>query len=105
MYDEVIELGKVTFTKNKYAQEDETTEWREVFAEVNSVSRSEFYSASMANIRPSIVFVLADYYDYDDERMIRYHGKTYDVIRTYRSKDGTELEITAEMREKDGNRS
>lgn len=105
MYDEVIELGKVTFTKNKYAQEDETIEWREVFAEVNSVSRSEFYSASMANIRPSIVFVLADYYDYDDERMIRYRGKTYDVIRTYRSKDSTELEITAEMREKDGNRS
>lgn len=105
MYDHIIELGSITYTQNAYGQEVEAKTWKEVFAEVRSVSRSEFYSAAMSGIRPTIVFALADYYDYDDEKIIRYDGKTYDVIRTYRRADYDELEITAEMRERDGNRS
>lgn len=105
MYDHIIELGTVSHTQNDYGQEQETVTWKEVFADVRSVSRSEFYSAAMANIRPTVIFALADYYDYDDERIIRYNGKTYDVIRTYIRGGETEIEITAEMRERDGNRS
>lgn len=104
MYDAIIELGRINYTQNAYGQEVETKVWKEVFAEVRSVSRQEFYSAAMAGIRPTIVFALADYYDYSDEKIIRYDGKTYDVIRTYTGARGTEMEITAEMRERDGNR-
>lgn len=105
MYDHIIELGRITYTQNAYGQEVETKVWKEVFADIRSVSRQEFYSAAMSGIRPTVVFALADYYDYDDEKIIRYDGKTYDVIRTYRRADFDELEITAEMRERDGNRT
>ena len=104
MYDAIIKLGSVIYTQNAYGQEVEEKVWKEVFAEVRSVSRQEFYSAAMAGIRPTIVFALADYYDYDNEKIIWYDGKTYDVIRTYSSGEDTEIEITAEMRERDGNR-
>lgn len=104
MYNEIIKLGRLAYTRNAIGQEKESVAWKEVFADVRSVSRAEFYSAAMANIRPSIVFAIADYYDYEDEKVIWYDGKTYDVIRTYRAGNSTELEITAEMRERDGNR-
>ena len=105
MYDHIIELGGVTYRQNYYGQQIETVEWRKVFAEVKSVRQSEFYSAAMANIRPTCVFVLADKDDYRDEKQIRYNGRTYDVIRTYVGRDSYRLEITAEMRERDGNRT
>lgn len=104
MYNDIIEFGSIKYDRNKYGQEIETVEWREVYAEVMSVSRSEFYSAAMANIRPTYVFAIADKDDYQDEKQIRYNGITYDVIRTYRGRDSYRLELTAEMRERDDNR-
>lgn len=105
MYSDIIKFGSVKYEKNRYGQEIETVEWREVYAEVMSVSRAEFYSASMANIRPTCVFAIADKDDYKDEKQIWYNGITYDVIRTYRGRDSYRLEITAEMRERDDNRT
>ena len=90
MYNDIIEFGRIKYTKNEYGQEKETIEWREVYAEVTSVSRSEFYAAAMA---------------YQNEKVVRYQGLTYDVIRTYHALDNYRLEITAEMRERDGNRT
>lgn len=104
MYNDIIELGQISFSRNSIGQETENTEWRRVYADVRSVHRTEFYSAAMANIRPNVVFAMADNYEYNDERVIRWNGKTYDVIRTYAGRSGTEIEIVAEMREKDGNR-
>ena len=105
MYNDIIKFGSVKYEKNRYGQEIETVEWREVYAEVMSVSRAEFYSASMANIRPTCAFAIADKDDYQDEKQIWYNGITYDVIRTYRGRDSYRLEITAEMRERDDNRT
>ena len=104
MYDHIIEFGHITYEKNDYGQEQESIEWKPVFADVMSVSRAEFYSAAMANMRPTCVFAIADIDDYNDERVIRFNGKTYDVVRTYRNQDSYRLEITAEMRERDNNR-
>lgn len=104
MYNDIIEFGNVTYSRNEYGQEIRETVWREVFAEVMSVSRSEFYAAAMANIRPTCVFAIADKDDYQNERVIRHRGITYDVIRTHCKVGEYRLEITAEMRERDGNR-
>ena len=38
MYNDIIEFGRIKYTKNEYGQEKETIEWREVYAEVTSVS-------------------------------------------------------------------
>ena len=105
MYNDIIELGSVSYTQNDYGQEKETTTWREVYADVMSVSRSEFYAAAMANIRPTCIFAIADKDDYRNEKIIRYQGITYNVIRTHHKIGNYRLEITAEMRERDGNRA
>lgn len=64
-----------------------------VFAEIRSVSRSEYYQAESANIHPELVFRLADYTDYNGEKVFVYNGERWRVIRTYTN--GQTLEITA----------
>lgn len=64
---------------------------RDVFAGLRSVARSEFYQAQAAGYKPELVFVLADYLDYDDESLVKHDGKLFRVLRTYRA--GQELEI------------
>lgn len=66
---------------------------RQVFAEVKSVTRTEFYQASNAGITPEAVFVLTDEADYHGEKVIEYAGHRWQVIRTYTI--GQSLEITA----------
>jgi SPP1 family predicted phage head-tail adaptor len=105
VYNELIEFGSIHYTKNAAGQEIEEKEWREVYAKVLSVKRTEFYAAAMANIRPECVFRIPDRDEYRNEKVIRYKGVTYDVIRTYGKPGEKPLEITAEMRERDGNRT
>lgn len=78
---------------------------REVFCGIRSVARSEFYQAEATGYKPELVFVLADYYDYEDETLVEYDGKRYRVIRTYRTGQALELVVTkasAEEAEWDG---
>ena len=78
---------------------------REIFCGIRSVTRSEFYQANATGYTPSMVFVLADYYDYEEETLVEYDGKRYRVIRTYRTGQALELVVTkasAEEAEWDG---
>ena len=65
---------------------------REVFCGLRSVGHAEFYEAHATDYHPELKFVLADYYDYNNETLVKYDGTLYRVIRTYRT--GQELEIT-----------
>lgn len=66
----------------------------EVFCNVKSVSRSEFYNAATAGLKPSLVFVIHDY-EYNNEETVEFENNRYKVIRTYR-KNIEELELTCE---------
>lgn len=95
MMDDVISLiSQDSFVVNEAGDSlpEETT--RTVFCEVKSVGMSESYKGLGVGLNPSIKFVLADYYDYNDERIIEYNGKRYNVIRTFQN--GEQLEIVAE---------
>lgn len=65
---------------------------RDVFSTENSIGTKEFYQASSNGMKPEIKFVLADYLDYNDEKLIEYNCNRYKVLRTYRN--GQKLEIT-----------
>lgn len=65
-----------------------------VFCKVNSISRNEFYNASMAGLKPSIIFTIHPY-EYNDEEQIKFDEKDYKVMRTY-LKNTEELELTCE---------
>lgn len=92
MYNEVIELLDSDNTSNDIGdviKSDITG--KEVFVEVKSISQSEFYQAQASGLRPEIKFKLKDYYDYNDEKHVKYNDFIYEVIRTFRN--GIELEL------------
>lgn len=67
---------------------------RTVFASQRSIGQSEFYEASAHDFYPEKKFVLADYLEYNNERLVEHNGQRYRVLRTFRT--GQELELVVE---------
>jgi len=96
MCNEVITLKQESTTVNEYGDRVKTYTSRNVYAEVKSVGQSEFYQAQATGLKPEIKFVIADYLDYQGEKVISYcpfNGVTedYTVLRTYRNKVNLEI--------------
>lgn len=53
------------------------------YCRINSVTRSEFYTAREHGIEPLFTFALSEYADYNGEKIVEYNGKRYRVIRSY----------------------
>ena len=68
---------------------------RMVFCTVSSVNRTEYYNALNVGVQPSYVFSLALAEDYQGERVVKYNGIKYRVVRTYITDDDG-IEITVE---------
>lgn len=92
MYNEVIQLRSYTESVNDYGIPTRTTNDRTVFAQLKSIGQSEFYQAAADGLKPELKFILADYYDYQNEKEVVYNSKVYSVLRTYR--DQNKIEIT-----------
>lgn len=93
MYNEIAELGKEKLTKDEYLNEIQSFEWTEVFCRRASIGQQEFYSSAVVSLKPEFKLILADYYDYDNQKIVRYDGKLYDVIRTFIAKNTIELTV------------
>lgn len=96
MFDDIIKLMADTETTDYYGDPVKVYTERTLFAEVKSISQTEFYQAQALGLKPEIKFVIADFIDYKGEMKLKYtpFGGTeqiYDVLRTYRDK--TNLEI------------
>lgn len=79
----VICLLNKTVSKSKTGfQRRNTDSGREVIAQQGGVNRSEFYKAAAVGMTPSVVFIVSES-DYQEERLIRFDGKLYRVIRSY----------------------
>lgn len=88
---DVLTLIKTTYTNDLLGIPQETTSERDVFCNVESVTRAEFFDAGRNGLNPSLMFnVFAG--DYDGEQELRYKGKAYSVYRTYFTQ-GNEVEI------------
>lgn len=70
-----------------------------VFAEIQSVRQKEFYLALNDGIQPEYVFVLTDYADYNDQKLIRWNDILWDVVRTYTPVNGQTIELTVKKHE------
>jgi SPP1 family predicted phage head-tail adaptor len=93
MYNDRIKLLSSVNATDSYGDTVQVLTTREVFAEVKSVGMKEKYEALAVGLNPEIKFVLADYYDYGDEELLEWNGKTYKILRTYR--DGIRIELIA----------
>lgn len=70
-----------------------------VFAEIQSVRQKEFYLALNDGIQPEYVFVLTDYADYNNQKLIRWNDLLWDVVRTYTPVNGQTIELTVKKHE------
>ena len=100
MRADVIDL--ITENRSAHGVHDTVTEEaRTVYCTVRSVTRNEFYNALNAGVQPEYVFVLALAEDYQGERIVRYRGQRYRVVRTYMTDDDG-IEITCERSDVNG---
>lgn len=96
MYNDIIGLGTPVTETDDRGNEVTECEFRDVFCKVKSITRTEFYQAAVTDYKPSIAFEIADYFDYNNERIILYNGEKYEVIRTYRADVGSKLGLVAQ---------
>lgn len=73
-----------------------TTTERDVFCQVESVTRAEFFDAGRNGLNPEYRFAVF-FGDYNGERTVRYNGKMYGVYRTYHARNDV-LELYVERK-------
>lgn len=93
MYDDVIKLLKTKSTITATGDTVETLVENEVFAQVKSIGMTETYEAYAVGLKPTCTFVLADYFDYDGEKLVDFEGVRYEVLRTYKAQNQTSFEL------------
>lgn len=94
---EVITLIAQNFTQDSLnvPRELSTTE-RDVFAQVQNVTGSEWFEGGRNGLNPEYRFTLFKY-DYDGEQIVRYKDAEYSVYRTYERRTD-EIELYCEKR-------
>ena len=101
--DDVIYLVKTKYEADEYLNQIAIEEERQVFCQVQTVSRNEFYQAAQADMHPEFIFVLSHFMDYMGEKIVKYtdwmgmEHKLY-VTRAYRRPGGDAVELTCEER-------
>ena len=65
----------------------------EVYAEILSISQTEFYQAQTSDKKPEIKFKITDYMDYNGQKYLIHNDVRYKIMRIYKTKSN-ELEIT-----------
>lgn len=93
---DVITLVSQAYTKNEYGVQVPTESRREVFAQVDSVTASEFFEGGRNGLNPEYRFTMFAG-DYDGERVVEYQGSTYAIYRTYVARDD-DIELYAERK-------
>lgn len=95
MYESTaILLGKPTATYDDYGNEILTYTEKEVFCRMRSVYQSEFYNAAQLGIQASIVLILSNRVDYENEKEVIFNGIYYDVVRADWANEGDSVSLT-----------
>lgn len=92
----VIKLIAETKTKNEYGVFETQTTSREVYAQVQSITRTEFFDAGRNGLNPEFEFTMF-FGDYEGEKVVEYNGNTYAVYRTYQGRNDT-IELYVERK-------
>lgn len=80
--DTVIKLLETTKERDNRGVWRETLTPREVFAQIHSVTRSEFFEGGRNGLNPEFQFTVFQG-DYNGESVCEYEGRTYAIYRTY----------------------
>lgn len=97
MFNECIKLVKEIKVTDEYGDQTITRSERVVFAELKSIGQSEFYQAQALGLKPEVKFILPDYLEYDNEKIIIFQDfgqekeEEYTVLRTFRNNNLLEI--------------
>ena len=92
----VINLVAEEKTKNEYGVYETTQTKRQVYCQVLSVTRSEFFEAGRNGFNPEFEITMF-FGDYNGEQVVEYNGKTYAVYRVYQGRNDT-IELYVERK-------
>lgn len=95
MFEEEIELGDLVEVI-EYGEVMKSMKWTHRLAKRLDDSRSEFYQASRAGLRPEITFAIHDF-EYSNEEYVRHDGNEYSIVRAAKRGDLRELVCTAKV--------
>lgn len=91
--DSVANLIAEEISVNEIGQEQKAETARQVFCRTRAITRSEFYAAANAGLKPEAVLVLSSAKDYAGERHVEWEGTRYTVMRTYQPEGSDSLEL------------
>ena len=69
-------------TQDEYGRWVATPTAKEVFCQVDSITRAEFFDGGRNGLNPELKFTMF-FGDYNGESVVEYAGNTYSVYRTY----------------------
>lgn len=91
-FSDRIKLRSVEAGVDSDGYPTETVQETDVWANVKSATRSEFYAANAVGINVSLV-VEVHIEDWNNQTQVVHNGKVYDVVRAYQKGLGT-VELT-----------
>ena len=95
--DAVLILVGKTRTQDEYGMWKEAPTERQIFCQVESVTRAEFFDGGRNGLNPEFQFtVFAG--DYAGETVCKYEDKQYGIYRTYRVPGTDYMELYAERK-------
>ena len=92
----MITLYADTVTYDDYGVAKKVRTGKDVYAKVDSVTRSEFFEAGRSGLNPEYRITMF-FGDYSGETVVGYRGKMYSVYRTYQAKTDV-LELYVERK-------
>lgn len=93
---EILTLISETKVQDANGVWQTTRQERDVFCQVDSVTRAEFFDAGRNGLNPEYRFTMF-FGDYNGERTVKYDGKAYGIYRTYHGRTDT-IELYAERK-------
>lgn len=80
--NEILVLIGLSYTADEIGNQVAEETRRDVFCEISSISRAEWYDAGRNGMRPAFRATV-NFDDYADETLVEHDGKRYAVYRTY----------------------
>ena len=96
MISEIVLVGKVAQDRDALGQIVHTESKSTVYADVESVTQSEFMQAGEMGFKPELRFLVWRS-EYSGETLVDYNNKRYSIYRTYEATNGR-IELYAERR-------
>lgn len=93
---QILTLITESYTQDANGVRQKTTTERDVFCQVDSVTRDEFFEAGRNGLNPEFRFGVF-FGDYNGERTVRYNGNTYGIYRVYHDRTDN-IELYAERK-------